>query len=148
MFELGGQTYLVGQPASADFTALYSYLRQRLKNPLHAIADELAGLPPHIQQMAVKAAVELKAGGGAQMTEEFVREQLFLPHGCAFLAWLLIRKNHPDVKLADVQKHVTDETVLPTLARLQQASGMDAANAGKATGQGGSSNGSGPTRPA
>ncbi len=146
--DLGGQTYLVAQPTDEDFATLRSHLKAKLDSPLKAIADDLKYLAPADRAEAIKAAVALKTGGGAELTPQYVQEQLMQPPGAAFLAWLLVRRNHPDVKLDDVKAAVTGDNVLAVLADLKRASGMEAAAGGKVGGATGSAPGAGPTAPA
>jgi hypothetical protein len=136
--QLNGTTYLVGQPTAQDMAALHRYFRERLQNPLAAIAGDLESLPPQYRAAAIKAAVELRAGGGAELTPGYVGEQLLQPHGCAMLAWLLIRKNHPEVTLEKIAPHVTAENASDVLAKLGAASGMAGVTDPKAAGRTGS----------
>jgi hypothetical protein len=135
--ELGGVTYLVGQPDDRLFTTLHDHCRKQAKNPIQAIADDLQYLPAEYRKDAIKAAVELKSGGGAELTAAGVQEYLFSPAGCAFLTWLMIRKEQPDVKLETIRPHVTETNVHDILAQLGKASGLEAVMPGK-VGRGGS----------
>lgn len=130
---LGGSTYLVSPPTDQDFTTLRVYLRERLANPLQAIAADLDTIPPQYREAAIKAAVELKAGGGVGVTAAHVEQELMKPDGCAFWAWLLIRKNHPSARLEDIKPLVTKDNVVDVLAGLYRATGMEAI-AGKVAG--------------
>jgi hypothetical protein len=133
--ELGGTTYLVAQPDDRTFAALNKHFREQMQNPIQAIADDLKYLPPEYRRMAIDAAVALKAGGGVEVSEAFIRERLMEPAGCAFLAWLLILPNHPEVTQEAVRAHVTPDNVMDTNARLFAASGMKALVEGKTTGR-------------
>lgn len=135
--ELGGVTYLVSPPNDTDFATLRRHLKKQLANPLHAIAEDLKGLPPDVRQAAIKAAVELQSGGGAELTESYIRTRLMEPAGAAFLAWLVVRKSHPDVTLEALAPHFTEESTPVLLAQLSEASGLDGAARGKATGRSG-----------
>ena len=146
--EIGGVTYLVRPPTDVDFATLRRHLKKELENPLHAILPDLKGLPPDVRAEAIKAAVELKAGGGAKLTEEYVREKLFQPAGAAFLAWLLIRDQHPGLELETLRPHFTDDNAGERLADLYRAGALEDAAGGKATGRPGSSNGTPATAPA
>ena len=125
---VGGTTYLVGQPTDQDMATVRNYFRRRLQAPLAAVAEELAGLTPAqralVGDAAVRAAVELKAGGGAGMTPSFFAEQLRTPDGAAFLVWTLVRKNHPGVTLETVRTGVTEENAPALVADVFEASGM------------------------
>jgi hypothetical protein len=137
--ELGGKTYLVGQPDDQVFATLKGYLAERLQSPFQAIADDLKFLSAADREAAIRAAVALKAGGGVDVTQAFADKQLRQPHGCAFLAWLLIRKEQPEAKLEDIHKAVTQDAVIDVLAKLYTAAGMD--SLGKAGGRNSSRSG-------
>lgn len=126
---IADRNYLASPPTDQDFGTLHNHLRRKLKNPVAAIAEDLEGLPPHVQQAAIRAAVELKAGGGAAMTSEFVSQELAKPEGCALLAWLLIRKNHPEVTLEAIKAGIPDDqTAARVLSELGEAAGTLAGN--------------------
>jgi hypothetical protein len=133
--ELAGRTYLVGQPNDQDFAAIRNRLRANLQNPIQAIAEDLKYLPRQYHDAAIKAAVALKAGGGAELTESYIRERLIEPDGASFLGWLMIRKHHPEVTLEDIRPHFTAETTSQILAKLYEASGLEAVQGGKGIGR-------------
>jgi hypothetical protein len=135
--ELSGQTYLVGQPTDQDFATLRNHLRKSLQNPFQAIAEDLKYLPPEYRAVAIEAATKLKAGGGVELTEAYIRERLMEPAGAAFLTWLLIRKNHPDVTLEQLRTHFTEATTQDILAKLYEASGLGVVASGKGIGRAG-----------
>jgi hypothetical protein len=143
--ELGGRTYLVSQPTDQTFAALHKFLRERQQSPIQAVADDLKYLPPEYRRMAIDAAVALKAGGGSGVTEEFARQQLMEPHGCAYLLYLLIRPEQPDTTLETIRALVTPDNVMDLYAKLHPAAGLAGLDAGKANGRGGSPPGGGPT---
>lgn len=121
---LGGQLYLVDPIKDQHFGTLQKWLRKRMANPLAAIAEDLKHLPKHLQEIAVKEAVALKAGGGMEMTRAFLESQLFEPEPCAFLVWILIRGNHPDVQHQDLVKKVEEVGAEFVLANLWDACGL------------------------
>jgi hypothetical protein len=122
---LGGSTYLVDPITDTIFGTIGKWLRKRMKNPLAAIADDLKHLPKHLQEVAVKEAVALKAGGGAEMTRAYLEQQLFEPEPCAFLVWLLIRGNHADVTHEFLIPLVTEASPERVLSELYSAAGLD-----------------------
>jgi hypothetical protein len=126
---LGGRLFLVGQPTTQDFVALRRHLHslavKKAKPPLAAIAEELSKLPAHLQSEAIKAAVAQQASG-PQVTNEAITEQLYTPEGCAFWTWLLIYKNHKDVRFEEVKAWVSEENVNEVLASLLKASSLEA----------------------
>jgi hypothetical protein len=121
---IGGTTYLVKPPADQDFADLHLYIRKRLASPIAMIAEDVKGLPPHLQKMAIEAAVAVATGGGAKLTEAFVDEQMRTPDVCSYLAWLLVSKNHPDVKLETLRAAIpTDAEALRVLKDMAEGWG-------------------------
>jgi hypothetical protein len=53
------------------------------------------------------------------------------PDGAAFLTWLLVRKEQPDVKLDDIKPHITGDNFAEVLARLMTEGGLEAVVKGK-----------------
>jgi hypothetical protein len=148
VIELGGTTYLVGQPDDRVFAAVAQRLKERAKaapTPLQSIIADLPNLSPEDRATAIKAAVECQVGRKeAPITDAFAQEQLMTPDGAGFLAWLLIRKEQPDAKYETIKPLVTDENYMDVLARLMTASGLEAV-AKKKVGTNGSSHGPPPT---
>jgi hypothetical protein len=133
--QIGGVTYLASPPSDVEFGALHKYLREKLADPIQSVAKSIGGLPLHLQKMAVTAAVEIHAGGGAKLTDEFVGQQVMQPDGCAYLAWLLIRKQHPEVTLETIRNAIPDtEAAMRVLGDLYDAAGLRALS-GKAAGR-------------
>jgi len=121
---LGGQTYLVDPMTERTFGTLSKWLRKRLADPLAAIAASLAGLPKHLQEIAVREAVALKAGGGVEMTRSHIEQQLMEPEPCAFLLWVLVRGNHPNTTHAELTALVQAGNPEAVLAELYDAAGL------------------------
>lgn len=100
--QIGEQTYLLSQPLKGDFVTWRKHVtalwKKRNAKPITAVADQLKDLPPELQQMAVAEAVKLGAGNLEPDTQALLG-MLTDPDAVAFFAWLLIRKNHPDVTL-------------------------------------------------
>lgn len=123
---VAGTTYVVNPVTEQAFATLSKWMRKRLADPLAAIAGSLAGLPKHLQEIAVREAVQLKAGGGVDMTSAYIQQQLFEPEPCAFLLWTLIRGNHPTVTLEGLTAAVTTAGAEQVLADLYEAAGLSA----------------------
>lgn len=121
---IGGVTYLMSPPTDQDFADLHLFIRKRLASPIAMIAEDVKDLPPHLQKMAIEAAVAVKAGGGARLTENFVDEQMRTPDVCSYLAWLLIVKNHPDAKLETLRAAIpTDAEAIRVLKDMAEGWG-------------------------
>lgn len=144
VIRLGEQTYLVGQPDDRDFAAILAYVEEHAISPMQGVAEDLKYLPPHLHAVAIKAAVEVKAAGGVEMSEAFTQKHLMQPAGTTFLAWLLIRKEQPAVTREELAPLITTDNAIMVLGKLIQASGLEAILAGK-LGPAGSPGGAGPT---
>jgi hypothetical protein len=146
--ELGGRTYLVSQPDDRTFASIHKEFRKNAPTPIKAVSKELEDLPPQYRATAIKAAVELTAGGAVDLSESFIREQLQEPRGCAFLVYLLVKPQQPDVTLETIVPFVTAENLSDILVKVYEASGMKALVQGKVNGRTGSPVGATPTAPA
>lgn len=121
---LGGTTFLVSPVTERIFATLSKWLRKRLADPISSIAASLAALPKHLQEIAVREAVQLKAGGGVEMTKSYVEQQLYEPEPCAFLVWLLIKESHPSMTHEQTTKLVQESGVENVLSELYEAAGL------------------------
>src|SRR4051812_47024632 len=121
---IGTQTYLASPLNDMDNGTLLDWVKKRLQSPLLAVADDFDKLPPLMQEKVIKAAVELKTAGGAMPNGESYRQQLMTPAGCAFLAWVMVRKEHPTVTLEALRKDITDDNYVDVLAGLTEAAGL------------------------
>lgn len=127
--ELGGRSFLVSQPTQQDTATLGKYLLGMAQNPLKAMAAELEGLPPELQKMAIDSAIKLKMSrANVPTTEEeskgILMAMLFTPEGCRFMAWILLRKEHPDVTLEMLKGLIHDGNYFDVLTTLTDQSGM------------------------
>jgi hypothetical protein len=143
---IGGVSYLASPLDDRSHTALLDWVKKRLRNPLLEVADDFDKLPPAMQEKAVKAALELKTAGGVTPGPEAYREQLSKPAGCAFLAWLMIRRDHPTVPLEALQAAITEDNAVQIMADLFEASGLAALGKGR-TSANGSTSGNDKTEP-
>lgn len=128
--ELGGQTYLVPQAGPADMMAVRRHLKKHVKGPLQMYADLLKDpdfrrLPRKVREEVAKDAAGLRMRGEVALTVELAAEMLQEPEHCAFLAWVLIRKAHPDVTLERLRGLVTGDNAAEVFAELHEAAGLD-----------------------
>jgi hypothetical protein len=116
---IAGKTFLI-DPISDQITGtLHNYFRRTMKTPLAAIADSLKGLPEDLQKFAIAEAVKMQANGGAEGNGAFYRDAMLSDAGCAFLFWLLAKKNHPELTheaCIALVKQATPEVVMGDLA--------------------------------
>lgn len=133
--KIGDTTFLVSQPTDQDMGTLLAWVRKRQRDPLTMLGESLDGVPAKYHKEVIKATVEVKHAGGAMPSDAFIHDQLSTPEGTAFLAWLLVRKAHPDATLESLSKVITAANAPDILAELYDQSGMKAAAEGKAVGQ-------------
>jgi len=134
---LGETTWLVSQPTPADHLALRSFVKARLPTPLEAIVKKIKTLPPEVQAVAVKAAVELEASG-SELTADRVQEELATPEVCGWWLWMLCRREQPWAKPDDFRSQLTPDNVYAVLADLLTATAMRAVEKNSAPGANGS----------
>ena len=110
--ELGDRTFFLRPPAPSDYKELEARIIERRRSPLDILCAKLDKIPiEHREAMLEKAfAAEPKFADYVSPEE---RAQYFdTRDGFAFLWWLMIRTNHQDVKLDDIEqlfKDLSDE---------------------------------------
>jgi hypothetical protein len=147
VIELGGTTYLVGQPDDRVFAAVARIREERKPAPTPLQLDPPRPARPAPEDRASRSRPRSKARSGRQDQADMeadTQEFLMTPDGAAFLAWLLIRKEQPDAKFETIKSLVTEENYLEVLARFMTASGLEAV-AKKKVGANGSAHGPPPT---
>ncbi len=124
--ELGGRTYLVSPPDDGDLMALRRYLRRRAQSPLQALLADpgFQQLGPRDRKAAVQAATAAQVKGGADLGKAAATDALLSPEGCRFLAWLSLRKKHPEVTLEALAGLITEANFESVFVRLDEATGM------------------------
>lgn len=131
LLRLGDKTLVVRTPTDADSAFFMAEFRRlaklKCRSPLAALADEWASLPPEMKAMAMREAVGQKAGGDSEPTVQQIGAQFYEPEGCRVVVWWLARDDHPDLQLADLEKLITQDTVIAVLADLARATGVDRA---------------------
>lgn len=141
--KIGPTTYLAAQMTKGDFITLLKHLRTsyraRVVSPMQAVAKHLDNLPEKYRDQAIKHAVDAQGRAKGETAEPELSELIPLmyePEGAAVLAWISVRKNHPDVKLEDLACFIDADNVDELLAKLFLATGMDGLekNSGGATG--------------
>jgi hypothetical protein len=125
---LGGKTYLVSRPTEKDIFAVFSNAKKQAKklyNPFKHVLDAIAGLeiPQETKNALLMQAGKVSSSG--EIPEESISEYLTSPAGAAFFAFILIRKNHPEITLEEIQKHITEENHVVIFAELDEASGVN-----------------------
>lgn len=123
---LGGSVYLVDPVTERHFATLIKFLRSRMPSPFEAIAKDVAALPPHLQEVAVREAVNLKSSGSRELSRSHVESQLYEVEPCAFLCWILIRDNHPGLSLETLTAAVRESGTETVLASLYEAASLKA----------------------
>ncbi len=127
--ELGGRTFLVSQPSPSDGLAVKKYIKKRIQSPLSmyaalAASPDFALLPEKVRHELASEAGHLQMQGDVSLSNELFAEKLLEPDCCAFLAWMLIRKRHPDVTLEALRALITDDNAAAVCDDLLRESGM------------------------
>lgn len=125
---LGGTTYLVGQPTEKDMGAIAAFLKQHAKSPVAALQDDpdFKLLPEDEQRQKLLEAARQKFDQNLPYAGPSILDALTSLHGVRFMAWILIRKAHPEVALEEISCHVTDDNRVAISVQLDIASGMAA----------------------
>ncbi len=106
-------------------------LKKFTKGPLQMYADLVGDpnfrrLPKKVRDELAKEAGQLKMRGDVALSAEMADEMLQEGRHCAFLAWILLRKADPSVRLEELQALVTDDGAPQVYADLVRESGMAA----------------------
>jgi hypothetical protein len=125
--KLGDTTYLVSKPTEKDIFCIYSYAKKQAKklyNPIKKVLDTINGL--EVSKDIIEKLI-LQAGRVSQSEEvpdEAITDFLISPAGASFYTFILCRKNHPEIKLEDIEKLITEANSVTIFAELDEASGV------------------------
>jgi hypothetical protein len=125
---LDNKTYLVSKPTERDIFTIFTNankMARKLFNPIKETMDSIEGLNITDEQKLAILLQAHKVKSSGEIPLESISEYLMSPHGCQFYAWILIRKNHPEVTLEMLKKFITDENVIYIFAELDEASGVN-----------------------
>lgn len=126
--QLGGKLYLCAKPTERDVFSVFFYAKKEAKklfNPFREVIDSLSDLPVTEDQ---KKELLLQAGrvkSSGEVPYDAISNYLTSPSGAAFYAYVLLRKEQPEVKLEELRKLITEENVLDIFADLDEASGAN-----------------------
>lgn len=122
---LGGKTYLVGQPTPDDMRAVAVFLGKRVKSPLQKLVDSPAWARlTEAQQDRLLARTMDVSPDDVSVGGDDAMHILTSVDGCRFLAWLLIRKRHPEITAAEIAGAITEENAEQVFVDLDEASGI------------------------
>lgn len=123
---IGGVVYLCAKIRPADLMACRTWAMRRAPSPLQALVNDPAYklLPVAVQLELARTAGEQFLSGNKQLGQADAERIMNSPAGVAFMAWLLIRHHHPDLKLETLTAVITDDTVDQVSIELGDASGM------------------------
>lgn len=130
---IDGQDYLVAQPTESDMTAVAFEALKILRTKRQRLAMEAVKAVAGAGAEAIKAVMEVMmagADGKSQTDAESLlafspsafMEALGEPEGCAFLAWVLLRKHQPQLDLGFLRVKITDANVSGILLSLMRES--------------------------
>ena len=125
---LGDKTFLVSKPSERDVFTIFTNaqkMAKKLFNPIKETMDSIDGL--NITE-ETKLAILLQAHrvkSSGEIPIDAISDYLTSPAGCQFYAWILIRKNHPDITLEFLKQHITEDNNIYVYADLDEASGVN-----------------------
>lgn len=125
---LGGKVYLVGQPTEQDAMTVAVFLRKRAKSKAMRLQDdpEFQLLPEDERRRLVLAAATEKFKDDIPFDAYAVMDLLASAEGTRFLAFVLLRKNHPEITYESLATLITEENAFGVYLELNAASGMEA----------------------
>lgn len=126
--ELDGTTYLVSSPTDSDIFMLMQYVTKIAKKsykPVSEAALMLKGLTDISQTARDEIMLTAyKAGNSQEIPAERINEVMMSPVGCRFFAFILLKKNQPELKLEDLTKLITEDNWIEIFSELDEASGL------------------------
>lgn len=125
---LNGEVYEIPQATLADMTEIGAIVRKRAQKqtPLGVLVNDPAFklLSPQGQNVAVQEAARAQCAGGSAVDSFALADELLDPPTLAFAVWVLARKRRPGLRLADVEKHVTEDNAAEVYVEFSEACGM------------------------
>lgn len=126
---LGGRTFLVAQATHGDLMTVRQRLKKFVPGPLQMYAQIIAQegfdlLPQAVRDRLASEAAELAMKGEKALSAELVADLLCEASHCRFLAWILLRKHEPALKLEDLAPLIDDEVAPAVFAELARESGL------------------------
>lgn len=126
--KLADKTLLVSKPTEKDIFSIFQNAKKqskRLYNPFKETVDALAGLGISDEQMTAILLQSARVKNSGEVPIEVITDYLTSADGCAFYAFILIRKNHPDITLEELKKCINDDNCVMIYAELDEASGVN-----------------------
>lgn len=122
---IGVHTFIVDPPTDKDLGTLLKFLKSRIKSPLQRVVDDpgFKQLTGPDRRAAIRAATAATASQSG-MDRGGATEALQTVEGCRFLAWLVCRKNSPDLTIEALAVLITEENYLSVFVDLDEATGM------------------------
>lgn len=127
---IGETTYLVAQATKRDMMTIKGHIDKLLLSPINSIKNDIKDWPPEYAKIAIDAAVKVQLGiTRKQETEDDKAENytrlLFTPEGVQFMAFVLLRKNHPNITLEYLKSVINDDNAPSIGAQLVDESKLD-----------------------
>lgn len=121
--EYQGRTYIIGAATQGDFRHLKQVVREKLGDPVQAI-NKLDGLTGPDRRYLLDRAYEDMTAGVRPVSARAVLAWLEGEEGGAYMLWLLLRHNHPEVTL-ELAREIAESVEADELrAKMDLASGM------------------------
>ena len=107
---LGSKTYYMTPPDQDGMRQLENWILEHRQSPLDIAKTKLDGLTPEQQNALLAEALRMEATLPNSITEDEYAAMLDTREGAAMTFWLMLRKNHPEVQLEDVESIVEQAT--------------------------------------
>lgn len=123
---LGGNTYLLTRSKAKDLAQWRAWIKKKLANqpdPFDKIRDSLKFLKPRDRKEVLKLAYENRVASTALDSPQ-AREVMEGMEAVAFLLWLSIRNEHPEVTFEQVLELAGEEDINVLHEALDAVNGM------------------------
>lgn len=140
--QLGDKTYLLGRVDARTIGELEQFMLSKRTSPVDVALKRISTLEaagvavsPDSKKMLLDNALEKEASGLNFITRDEFESWLDTREGITYSIWLLIRQNHPDVSLKEINEQTvkaSQDQLAAIIAAREQVAGTD--NLGNETG--------------
>lgn len=108
---IGAKQYNLQPPGREEWNLLDKYVLKNRRSTLKLAKDNLDGLSPELQQSLLRDALQIEASRSvSKPTALEYGAVLDTREGCAYLIWLAMRRDHPDMTLERVEELIQQQT--------------------------------------
>ncbi len=122
--ELGGRTYYLLPPGRDGVRQMEEFILKHRRSPLDIAKAKLDGLTPDQQLALLRDALARESSMPTAITDADFAAALDTREGAAMMFWLMVRKNHPDVALSEIDAIVESATEEEFMQMLAQRDGL------------------------